>query len=132
MNASLIQSMIEDRSWSWPAIGIVSILLGLALRSFLLFGILRRIKASNRKWYKRTQAYYEKRALIGWIFFGLFVSGSTMLWRFERFFLTYMDYWKWWVILLGCLMIALVLHIRAYAQSLVDAAGEQLVQDKEF
>ncbi|OGX06071.1 MAG: hypothetical protein A3G87_02480 [Omnitrophica bacterium RIFCSPLOWO2_12_FULL_50_11] len=131
MNTSLIRRLMEEREWSWPAIGIVTILVGLVLRSFFLSRILRQIKASNRQWYKRTQTYYEGRALLGWIFFGLFVGGSMLLWRFESFFLKYLDVWLCWIILGTCLVISLLLHICAYAQSMVDAIRDQGVLDKE-
>ena len=127
-----IQDILEGREWSWSVIGILAVVAGLILRSLLLSDILHRIKKSNRKWYKRVQTFYERRSLIGWGFFIAFVVGSMLIWRFERFFVKYMELEQWLLILVIFLVLSLFSHLRSYARSMIDAVQEQLISDKEL
>ena len=87
---------------------------------------------SDRNWYKHTQAHYERRALVGWILFAIFVVGAMLFWGFETFFLSYLRPWQWIVILLASFVASLFLHLRAYARAIVDAGGELAFSNTEL
>jgi hypothetical protein len=130
LDLPLLDAIIEGREWSWSVIGIAALIFGLFLRSLLITDILKRIKTSNRKWYRRTQAYYLGRALLGWFFFMIFVVGLMCLWRFEEFFLKHLNLAQWMIIFSGSLGLSLFLQLRAYTRSIVDAVQEYVVSDK--
>lgn len=132
MIRSVIEAVLEGKGWSWSVIGLIAILGGLFLRSLLLRDILRGMKIRNRGWYRRTQEYYQGRAILGWVFFLLFAIGAMLLWRFEALFLRYLDYLQWIFVLAALLAISLFLHLRAYARAIVEAVQEHVAADKDI
>jgi hypothetical protein len=132
MISSIVSAILQGREWSWSVIGLGAMVLGIGLRMMLITDILRRLRVSNRKWYKRTHAYYEARSLFGWIAFLLFVIGSMLVWSFESFFVKYLALDRWIIILAGILVLSLFLQLRAYARAMIDAAQEQIVSDKDL
>jgi uncharacterized membrane protein YbhN (UPF0104 family) len=129
---TFFNTVLEGRDWSWSLIGIAAIIVGLLLRGLLLTGILKRVRRANRKWYKRTQVYYQENAWMGWIPFGIFAIGSMCFWRFEAFFLKHLGHLEWIIILVSFLALSLFLHLRTYAQAMVDAVQEQVITDKDL
>ncbi|MBI4395413.1 MAG: hypothetical protein HY583_04345 [Candidatus Omnitrophica bacterium] len=132
MLQDLVHDVVEAREWSWSVVGLIVILTGLLIRGVLLRGILRGIKIRNRSWYSRTQKHYQKRALVGWIFFILFAAGITLFWRFETVFLKYLSSFKWLVIFTSFLLLSLFLHLRAYASAIVESVEENIAADKDI
>ena len=132
MIRDLLHAIVEDREWSWSVVGLFAILMGLLIRGILLSDILRGIKIRNRSWHKRAQAHYQRRAMIGWIFFILFVLGTILFWRFEAVFLRYLSALRWLLIFISLLIIALFLHLRAYACAIVEAVEEHVAADKDI
>ncbi|MBI4368315.1 MAG: hypothetical protein HY588_02865 [Candidatus Omnitrophica bacterium] len=132
MMSSLLHSIVEGKQWSWSLVGLAVILLGLLIRSILLRDILRGIKIRNRSWYRRAQAHYQERALLGWVFFALFAVGAMLLWRFDTFLLRYLSLLQWVLILAALLVSALFCHLRAYARAIVDAVQENVATDKDI
>jgi uncharacterized membrane protein len=132
MIQSLLGYIVQGREWSWSVIGLIAILGGLIIRSFLISGILHRVKTSNRKWYKRTNSYYSRRAIYGWGFFLVFVLGSILLWRFENQLLQTLKMHEWVLILVACFAISLLLHLKAYARSIVDAAQDEMTANRDI
>ena len=55
-----------------------------------------------------------------------------LLWRFEGLFLKYLNHLQWVIILLIVLGLSLLLHLRAYARSIVDAVQENVLSDKDL
>ena len=132
MNVGLIQQIVDEREWSWSLIGLVAIVLGLIARSLFLKDILRSMKIRNKSWYRRTLTYYQKKSLLGWIFFGLFILGIILLWRIEESFLKYLSFLEWFLIFLSFFFLSIFFHLRAYAQSIVEALQENVTLDKEL
>lgn len=132
MIQDILQAITDGREWSWSVIGILAILAGLTVRAILLRDILHGMKIRNREWYQRTQLYYQKRSLVGWIFFILFVTGTTLLWRFETVFLIYLNSSQWLLVLLALLVLSLICHLRAYARAIVEAVDEHMAADKDI
>jgi len=132
MMQAILHAIIEGKEWSWSVIGLVSILAGLIMRGFLLRDILRGMKIRNRSWYKRTQEYYQGRAILGWIFFICFAVGTMLLWRFEAFFLRYLNSLQWMLILTSLFVLSLFCHLRAYARAIVEAVQENVAADKDI
>ena len=128
----IIQAILVGREWSWSVIGLITILFGLGVRSFILRDIIKGIKIRNRNWYQRVQGYYQERSWIGWIFFGIFTLGSMLLWRFDIFFMRYLNSAVWILVLIGFLMLALLCHLRAYARAIIDTVQENLGSDKDI
>ena len=132
MLRALIQSIAEGKEWSWSVIGLLAILMGLAIRSLLLRDILRGMKIRNRNWYQCTQEHYQGRAILGWIFFALFVVGAMLLWRFEALFMNYFTFGQWIMLLGGLFVLSLFCHLRAYAKAIVEAVQESVATDKDI
>ena len=128
-----IVSIIKNgKEWSWSVIGILTLLLGLGVRSIFLRDILREMKTRNRTWYHRMQLYYQRRAAIGWIFFGFFLIGAILLWRFDYFFLRHLSFAKWTCVLLALFIASLISHLKAYARAMVEAVQENVAADKDI
>ena len=132
MNPELWEMITTERQWSWSLIGLFALVTALILRSFLLRNVLHTMKIRNKSWYKRTLSQYQKRSLIGWIFFGLFILGIILLWRFEPFFLKRFGFFEWMLIFMLLFFLSVFLHLRAYARSIVEAIQENVATDKEF
>ena len=131
MNNIYLDYVNEGREWSWALICLLLVIGTLVIRSLVLSGVLSKARRVNRKWAKRAVGYYERRSIVGWILFLIFIVGTTLLWRYESHFLEYLGRLEWLVIFLSFLVLGLVLHLRAYAQSIIDGAHEQAVQEKE-
>lgn len=129
MIESAIQAIQAGREWSWSLIGILVIVFGLSIRSFFLHDILRGMKIKTRNWYGRTQANYQKRAALGWLFFALFVLGSMLLWRFDLAFRKYLSLREWIFTLSFLLIMSLICHLRAYAHAMIEVAQENAAAD---
>ncbi|GEM_PF-6016973 len=132
MNQELIRMIINERQWSWSIIGLVVIIIGLSVRMFFLTDVLHVMKIRNRSWYKRTLTYYQKKSILGWFFFACFVLGVIFLWRFEAFFLKYLNFLEWMLIFISVFFLSLFFHMRAYARSIVEALLENVELDKEL
>ena len=132
MTHAIIRAIVDGKEWSWSVIGLVSILTGLLIRGFLLRDILRGMKMRNRSWYKRTQEHYQGRAILGWIFFTCFAVGTMLLWRFEIFFLRYLNSLQWMLVLTSLFVLSLFCHLRAYARAIVEAVQENVAADKDI
>ena len=132
MNQELIRLIISERQWSWSVIGLVVIIAALSFRTFSLGNILRIMKVRNLSWYKRTLTYYQKRSILGWIFFYLFILGVILLWRYETFFLKYLNFLEWTLIFISVFFLSLFFHMKAYARSIVEAMQENVATDKEL
>ena len=127
-----IRFIQTGKDWSWSLIGIAAILGGLLIRSLLLRDILHGMKIRNRSWYKRTQTYYQKRSILGWMFFSFFLLGAMLFWRFEAFFLRYLNFVQWMLVLVILFMLSLFCHIRAYARAIIEAMEEHVATDKDL
>lgn len=132
MNKELIHSIFNERDWSWSVIGLLSILIALGVRTLFLKDILRSMKIRNKSWYKRTLAYYQKKSLVGWIFFGLFILGIILLWRMEPLFLKYFSFLEWFLFFISLFFLSIFFHLRAYTQSIIEALQENVALDKEL
>lgn len=132
MFQDMINTIEQGREWSWSIVGVLAIVSGLIIRSVLLRDILRGMKIRNRTWYRRTQTYYQKRGLVGWIFFALFAIGAMLLWRFEAFFLNYLNLLQWILVLSIFLILSIFSHLRAYACAIVEAVEENVAADKDI
>lgn len=132
MSGELINQIFREREWSWSLIGLMSILLGLAVRSLFLKDVLRSMKIRNKSWYKRTLTYYQKKSLLGWIFFALFILGIILLWRMEQQFLKYFSFLEWFLCFLSLFFLSIFFHLRAYTQSIIEALQENMALDKEL
>ena len=132
MIEDMIRSIQAGKEWSWSVVGILAILIGLTIRSFLLRDILHEMKIRNRSWYYKTQSIYQGRAFLGWAFFILFLSGTMLLWRFESFFLKYLTVMQWLSVLIALLALSIICHLRAYARAIVEAMQENVAMDKEL
>ncbi|MBI4373016.1 MAG: hypothetical protein HY585_04750 [Candidatus Omnitrophica bacterium] len=128
----LSRAVWEGREWSWSVAGLFAIIIGLLIRGLFLRDILHGIKIRNRSWYKRAQAHYQQRAILGWVFFILFILGVMLFWRFESFFLNYLRAAQWFVVFVTLLVISLFLHLRAYARALVEAVEDNVAADKDI
>ena len=128
----MIEAIVRSRDWSWSLIGLFDIVGGLMVRSFLLRDILRGMKIRNRSWYERTQDHYQRRAVLGWIFFLFFALGTMLFWRFELFFLRFLNLFQWVLVLTGLLVLSLFSHLRAYARAIVEAVEESVGTDKDL
>ena len=76
-----LKYFLEERLATWPVFAILFICAGFILRSFVLKPVLRRAKEINRKDYVEVKKHYLKRAVWGWIFFGLSLILSLELWE---------------------------------------------------
>ncbi len=132
MNDELIQTIFRERQWSWSVIGLLSVFLTLLLRALFLGGILRSMKIRNRSWYRRTLTHYQKRSVIGWIFFGLLNLIVIFLWTMEPKFLTYFSAREWFLILIALFLLSLFFHLKAYTRSIVESLEENISMDKEL
>ena len=132
MTQDMIRVVEQGREWSWSVIGVLAILAGLTIRSLILRDILHGMKIRNKSWYHRTQAHYQKRGIIGWIFFVFFVIGAILLWRFEELFLRRLNFLQWIIILITLLVLSLFSHLRAYARAIVEAVEESVGTDKDI
>lgn len=131
MNHNLISIITQGREWSWSLIGLLSLAVGLCIRNLLLRELLQALKARDRNWYQRTQICYQKRSGLGWIFFGLFVFGSALFWRFEGAFLQYLERLWWILIFVSLLVVSFFSHLRAYTFSILEAAEDPMTVDRE-
>lgn len=128
----LLQSVLEDRGWSWAIIGIAAILTGLICRHGLVGDLLAALKAKNKTWYKRTQERYLSKSVIGWILFLLSIAGFVMIWRNARMFSGYMPI-QYWIILFAALMAcSYMAHLRAYMRSMIESIHENVPSEKEL
>lgn len=132
MNEELIHLIFNERQWSWSLVGLLSILLALGVRSLFLKDILRSMKIRNKSWYRRALTYYQKRSLLGWIFFGLFILGLVLLWRMEPLFLKYFSSLEWFLFFVSLFFLSVFFHLRAYTQSIIEALQENVALDKEL
>ena len=132
MIQELLQAAREGKDWSWSVVGILAISGGLVIRSFFLRDLLRNMRIKNRRWYHRVQMFYQKRAIVGWFFFALFFIGAILLWRFDQFFLRYMTFLNWSLLLLGCFVVSLICHLRAYARAIVETVEDSVQLEKDF
>lgn len=132
MNEELIHLIFNERQWSWSLVGLLSILLALGVRTLFLKDILRSMKIRNKSWYKRTLACYQKKSLVGWIFFGLFILGIILLWRMEPLFLKYFSFLEWFLFFISLFFLSIFFHLRAYTQSIIEALQENVALDKEL
>ena len=132
MNEELIKTIFHERQWSWSVIVLLSVLLTLLLRAIFLGGILRNMKIRNRSWYRRTLTHYQKRSVVGWIFFGLLNLIVLLLWTAESQFLKYFSTREWFLILVGLFLLSLFFHLKAYARSIVESLEENISMDKEL
>ena len=128
----ILRAIVEGREWSWSVVGLFILVVGLAIRSALIGDVLRGLKIRNRNWYKRTQVHYQERAVFGWMFFAFCVVGAMLLWRFETFFLQYLNLLQWGLILLVSFVLSLFCHLRAYARAIVEAVEEHVADDKDI
>lgn len=132
MSEELIHLIFNERDWSWSVIGLLSILIALGVRTLFLKDILRSMKIRNKSWYQRTLAYYQKKSLVGWIFFGLFILGVILLWRMEPLFLKYFSFLEWFLFFISLFFLSIFFHVRAYTQSIIEALQENVALDKEL
>ena len=132
MNQGLIRAILEGRDWSWSVLGGVVMIASLFIRSFLLRNILHGMKVRDRHWYQRMLFYYQKRSLLGWLFFAVFISGVMLFWRFESYFLRYLNRTEWLLVSLICFVMSLFLHLRAYAGAMVETVSENISSDKDI
>lgn len=132
MIQDLVRATLDGREWSWSVVGLFAIVGGLLIRSILLRDILRGIKIRNRSWYKRAQTHYQRRAIVGWWFFILFVFGMMLFWRFEAAFLRYLTFFQWMLVFGSLLVLTLFSHLRAYARAIVEAVEENIAADKDI
>ena len=132
MNQGLIRAILEGRDWSWSVLGGVVMIASLFIRSFLLRNILHGMKVRDRHWYQRMLFYYQKRSLLGWLFFAVFISGVMLFWRFESYFLRYLNRTEWLLVSLICFVMSLFLHLRAYADAMVETVSENISSDKDI
>ncbi len=132
MNHQLWEVISTEREWSWSLIGIVVLLAALIVRAFLLRNVFSSMKVRNKTWYKRTLEQYQKRSLVGWIFFGLFILGIILLWRFEDVFLKRFSFVEWLLILILLFLVSVFSHLKAYARSMVEALQDQVDMSKEL
>ena len=108
------------------------LLAALIVRAFLLRNVFSGMKVRNRTWYKRTLDQYQKRSLFGWIFFGLFIVGSILFWRFEDLFLKRLGFVEWLLIFILLFLVSVFSHLKAYARSMVEALQDQVDMSKEL
>lgn len=132
MSEELIQTIFRERQWSWSVIGLLSVLLTLTLRALFLGGILRSMKIRNPSWYRRTLNHYQKRSVLGWIFFGLLNLNVLLLWTMEPELLKYFSAREWSLILATLFFLSLFFHLKAYARSIVESLEEHVSMDKEL
>lgn len=132
MMQDILRAIAHGKEWSWSVIGLLAIIAGLSIRSFLLRDILHGMKVRNRNWYKKAQMHYQAHALLGWVFFAIFITGTMLFWRFEKLFLRYLNYQQWIIVLLGILVVSFFCHLRAYARAIVEAVDEQMAHDKDI
>ena len=132
MIQELLQAIQAGKEWSWSVVGLLAISGGLTIRSLFLRDLLRNIKIKNSQWYHRVQVCYQKRALIGWLFFALFFISTILLWQFDQLFLSYMTLTSWSVVLLACFVISLTCHLRAYAHAIVETVEDSVSFEKDF
>lgn len=132
MSEELIQTIFRERQWSWSVIGLLSVLFTLALRALFLGGILRSMKIRNRSWYRRTLNHYQKRSVLGWIFFGLLNLTVLLVWTMESRFLKYLSAREWFLILVALFLLSLFFHLKAYTCSIVESLEENVSMDKEL
>ena len=132
MSDELIQTILRERQWSWSVIGLLSVFLTLLLRAVFLGGILRSMKIRNRSWYRRTLSHYQKRSIIGWIFFGLLNLIVILLWTMSPKLLTYFSGREWFFILIVLFLLSLFFHLKAYTRSIVASLEENISMDKDL
>jgi hypothetical protein len=132
MNSDLFRTILEGREWSWSVFGCVVMITGLLIRSLLLRNILRGMKVRDANWYRRMLFYYEKKSILGWLFFAVSIAGAMLFWRFESFFLKYLNTVEWILVFFIFYIISLFLHIRAYASAIVETVSENISGDKDL
>ena len=106
--------LFKDRAWSWPIVGLVIMISALILRHLILRDFLRDLKRKSKEWYKKTNSAYQKRSIWGWISFGISVTGLILLWRFEPFFLSYLNLACWLLLFVTFLILSFLFHLQAY------------------
>ena len=79
-----LKYILEERLGFWPVFAILFICAGFIIRSIVLKPVIRRAKEINRKDYAEVKKQYLKRALWGWLFFGLSLILSLELWESYR------------------------------------------------
>ena len=128
----LFHLLSSERHWSWSIVALVTIFIGIGLRTIFLKGILHSLKVRNRSWYRRTLTHYQKHSIFGWIFFATFVVGTVLFWLFEPFFVKRVNLFGWTMILIIVLILSIFFHLRAYTKSIIDAVEEHIATDKEI
>ena len=132
MNLDTVRAILEEREWSWSVLGCVVMIASLIIRSLLLRNILHGMKVRDSNWYRRMLFYYEKRSIWGWICFAVVAAGTMLFWRFEPFFLKYLNTLEWVLVLFIFFTVSLFLHLHAYASAIVETVSENISSDKDL
>ena len=132
MTQSLIYQFLNERTSSWPILGIILLILALLIRHLLLHDLLRDIRKRNPVWFRAVQDKYQKSALAGWGFLLLGISGFLILWIFESFLTRFASYAFWVVFFIFIISVSYLYHMRAYARSIFDALQDERLKERDF
>ena len=82
---NLWNMILTQRTWSWAVIGIGYLLVFLLARSFFLYGLIKRGRSLNSKWYHEIKKIYMKKCLAGWILFLISFLILIFFWQTANF-----------------------------------------------
>jgi len=125
------ETIQNERQWSWSLVALVFILAALLIRQVIFQNLFFRIKRIPREFSTFIRMEYQKRAVFGWISFGISVGLVTWLWVNPKFLLSYFPELSWQLTILAFFFVSLFSHSQAYANALLKLIEEKLSSEKE-
>lgn len=121
--------VMAERSWSWSLIGILYVLAAFFVRSWFMNSPVWKAKHLDKSVYGAVKAAYLRRSILGWIFFFLPLALLILYW--QKMIPVKLE--EKWVAAAGaaCLVISILLHLRAFALGAIAVLKKQTENQKE-
>jgi hypothetical protein len=119
-----------ERSWSWAAIVLAALILGLCIRHLALRNIFIKMKQMPLDLRKRIEKDYEKRSLVGWLLFLIAMALVGVLWSLPQKLVAYSAIATWQLAVLFILGASFFSHTRAYLHALFNFIQEKIGSER--
>lgn len=109
-----IDSILQERSWSWAIVCILYLLAAAFVRSWFLAPIGTSLKTLDKKYAHKLKGTYLKMSAAGWLFFMIPLFLIMIFWMKDKILVPVEDYI---LVILGMasFILSIVLHLQAFA-----------------
>lgn len=128
-----VDAVMAERQWSWSVIGIVYLVMTILIRQFIFRALIRNTKDLDSNVYSNARNLYLRNSTAGWILYFisfLLVVVAWIVWKRPKVDTGLLV--SFTLLAPSLFFLSVVLHLLAFAHSLLAIFRQKIGVEKEF